>query len=160
MYSREHLRNKNKEDFVENTSVVPAKYPSKINLENFHNSKVPELGKLCIHWFMRVLGFLYQAGLTFVPWHIGLFLVGKIFINVHILRDPFLVGVPLTRVSCGAQDVSLYIHAWGPSKATSDPSKVYLSPSTSFHQHFSTFMHSGRLISSIIDLEVHPLTLR
>ena len=86
--------------------------------------------------------------------------MGKILINERILWDPFLVGVPLTRVSRGAQDVSLYIHAWGPSKATSDPSKVYLSPSASFHQHFSTFMHSGRLISSILDLEVHPLTLR
>ena len=86
--------------------------------------------------------------------------MGKILINERILWDPFHVGVPLIRVSRGAQDVSLYIHAWGPSKATSDPSKVYLSPSASFHQHFSTFMHSGRLISSILDLEVHPLTLR
>ena len=58
--------------------------------------------------------------------------MGKIFINARILRDPFLVGIPSNRVSCGVQDVSLYIHAWGPSKATSDPSKVYLSSSASF----------------------------
>ena len=36
------------------------------------------------------------------PWHRGLFLVGKIFINARILRDPFLVGISLIRVSCGA----------------------------------------------------------
>ena len=70
--------------------------------------------------------------MTFVPWHKGLFLVGKIFINMRILRDPFLVGIPSIRVSRGAQDVSLYIHTWRPSKAMSNPSKVYLSPSDSF----------------------------
>ena len=48
--------------------------------------------------------------------------MGKIFINECILRDTFLVGIPSIRVSRGAQDVSLYIHAWGPSKATSNPS--------------------------------------
>ena len=28
----------------ESISVVPAKYPSKVKLENFHNSRVSELG--------------------------------------------------------------------------------------------------------------------
>ena len=56
--SRQHMRNKNKEDLVEDTSVVLAKYPPKVKLENFHNFRVLELGKLCIPWFMRVLRFL------------------------------------------------------------------------------------------------------
>ena len=58
MCSRQHLRNKNKEDLVESTGVVLAKYPPKVKLENFHNSRVPELGKLCLPWFVRALKFL------------------------------------------------------------------------------------------------------
>ena len=91
-------------------------------------------------------GFLQQVGLTFVPWHEGFFLVEKIFITTHILRDPFLVGIPLIRVSREAQDVSLYIHAWRPSKAMSDSSRIYLSPLASFHQLLILSMHSGHLI--------------
>ena len=141
--------------------MVPAEDPPKVKLENFlHNFRVPELGELSIPWFMRVLGFLLLVGLIFIPWHRGLFLVGKIFINVCILWDPFLVGIPLIRVSHGAQDVSLYVHGWGPRKATSDPSKVYLSLSASFCQLFSLSMHYVPFISSIIDLEAHPLALR
>ena len=98
--------------------------------------------------------------MTFVPWYREFFLIGKIFINMHILRDPFLVGIPSIRVSRGAQDVSLYIHAWGPNKATLDPSKVYLSPSASFHKLFSSSMHSSRHISSFIDLKAHLSALR
>ena len=40
------MRNKNKEDLVESTGVVAAKYPLKVKLENFHNSRVPELGEI------------------------------------------------------------------------------------------------------------------
>ena len=40
------------------TDVVSVKDFSKVKLESFCNSKVPELGKLCVPWFMRVLGFL------------------------------------------------------------------------------------------------------
>ena len=72
--------------------------------------------------------------LTSIHFHRGPFLVGKIFINTRVLRDYSLVGIPLIGVSRGAQDVSLYTHVWRPSKAMSDPSKVYLSPSASFHQ--------------------------
>ena len=37
-------RYRNKEDLAKSTGVVSAKYPSKVKLENVHNSKVPELG--------------------------------------------------------------------------------------------------------------------
>ena len=50
--------NKNEKDLVKDTDVVPVKYPPKVKLENFHNSKVPKLGKFCIPQFMRALGFL------------------------------------------------------------------------------------------------------
>ena len=33
----------------------------------------------------------------------------------------------MIRVKCGTQDISLYTHAWRPSKATSDSSKIYVS---------------------------------
>ena len=72
--------------------------------------------------------------------------MGKIFINARILWDPFLVGVPLIWVSHGAQDVSLYIHVWGLSKATSDPTKVYPSSSASFCQLYSLSIYFGCLI--------------
>ena len=42
--SKQNMRNRNKEDLAEITGVVPAKYPPKVKLENFHNSKVSELG--------------------------------------------------------------------------------------------------------------------
>ena len=83
--------------------------------------------------------------------------MGKIFINARILWDHFLVGIPSIRVSHGAQDVSLYIHVWGSSKATSNPSKVHLSPSASFRQLLILSMHSGRLIQVSLISGVHPL---
>jgi len=42
------LRNKEEENLKESTGVEPAKYPPKVKLENVYNSRVPELGKLCI----------------------------------------------------------------------------------------------------------------
>ena len=58
--------------------------------------------------------------------------MGNILVNAHILRDPLFIGILLIRVNCGAQDVSLCTHAWRPSKALSDPSKVSLSSSASY----------------------------
>ena len=46
MCSRQHLQNRIKEDLVESIGVVSAKYPPKVKLENFHNSKVSELGEI------------------------------------------------------------------------------------------------------------------
>ena len=43
---RQHLRNRNKEDLVESTGVVPAKYPLNVKLENFHNSRMLELEEM------------------------------------------------------------------------------------------------------------------
>ena len=41
---KQNLQNKNKENLAESTDVVPAKYPLNVKLENFHNSRVLELG--------------------------------------------------------------------------------------------------------------------
>ena len=42
--SRQNLCNKEEENLIESTSVVPAKYPPKVKLENLQNFRVPELG--------------------------------------------------------------------------------------------------------------------
>ena len=47
-----------KKNLTESTSVVQAKDPSKVKLENFHNSRVLEMG-----WIMRTLLF---EGLRFL----------------------------------------------------------------------------------------------
>ena len=71
--------------------------------------------------------------MTLVPWHRRSFFVGKISINARVLRDPFLVGFPSIRVSHGAQGISLYIHAWRPSKKPRwNRQEPPLLPSTSF----------------------------
>ena len=44
------------------------------------------------------------------------FLVGKILVNVRILWDPFLIRVFFIRVNHEAQDISLHIYSWAPSK--------------------------------------------
>jgi len=54
------------------------------------------------------LHFYNSVELTFVSWRIRYFLVEKIFINAYILRDSFLVEIPLIRV----QDGSMYMHSW------------------------------------------------
>ena len=74
--------------------MVPFKDPLKVKLEIFHNTRVPELGELCVPWFARVLrGFYSSMGLIFVPWLRRLFLVGEIFFYSRILRDLFLIGL-------------------------------------------------------------------
>ena len=56
----------------------------------------------------------------------GFFLVGKILINVYILQDSFLIGIPLTKVNRGVQNISLHRYLWRPSKATLDPSRSFI----------------------------------
>ena len=73
--------------------MILAKDLLKVKLENFYNSRVSELGELCVPWFVRVLGFYSSMGLIFVPWLRGFFLVGEILFNSHILWDPFLIGL-------------------------------------------------------------------
>ena len=58
MCSRQNLRNKEEEDLTESISVILAKYPPKVKLENFHNSRVPELGKIMHTLISEGFGFL------------------------------------------------------------------------------------------------------
>ena len=82
----------------------------------------------------------------------------KIFINTCILRDSFLVGIPLIRVTHRAQDVSLYAHTWSqghvrPVKGLLIPFSFLPSASCPVYAFWSS--HSG-----VIDLEVQLSALR
>ena len=104
---------------------------------------------------MRALGggVYNSVELTFVSWQRGSFLVGKILINTCILRDHFIIGIPLIRINCGVQDISLYKHLWRLSKATLDPSRslfplTSLFPSAFLSSHWPVvlFEYSRRLV--------------
>ena len=83
---------------------------------------MPKLGELRIPWFVKVLGFYSSVELTFVSWRRRSFLVGKILFNTHILRDPFLVEIPLIRINRTMQGISLHRYSWRPRQATLDSS--------------------------------------
>ena len=113
----------------------------RLSQKTFPTLECQSWGKLWGLW-----GFYSSVELTSVPWRRGPFLVGKILINTHILRDPFLIGILLIRVNRGEQDVSLYTHVWRPSNAMLDLSKVSLSPLASFCQLLISSRRSSRLI--------------
>ena len=66
-----------------------------------------ELGELCVPCFLRALNFYNSVEPTSVSCIGGRFLIRKIIINAHILRDPSHIGIQLTRVNCGTQVVSI-----------------------------------------------------
>ena len=58
LYAHNNTCTTKRKDLIENTNVVLAKYPVKVKLEYFHNSKVPELGSIMRTCSLRVFGFL------------------------------------------------------------------------------------------------------
>ena len=70
--------------------------------------------------------FYSSVKLTFVSWRRRSFLVGEILINTCILRDLFLIEIPVFRVNCGVEDISLYRPSWRPSKDILDLSTMQL----------------------------------
>ena len=95
-YSKQNLWNRNKEDLTKSTSVVPVKYPPKVKFK-----RISTILK-CQSWenyasldLWEFLGFYSNVELTFVSWWRKHFLVEKIVINTHVLRDHFLVEIPL-----------------------------------------------------------------
>ena len=71
---------------------------------------------------MRILvcegirAFYSSKGLTYLPWCRALFLIGILY--ERIFQNPFLIGVFFINTKHGAQDISLYMQTWRPSKAT------------------------------------------
>ena len=72
--------------------MIPTTNPPKVKLENFHNSRVLELGEI-MHILVceGIRGFYSSVELTFVSWWRESFLIGKILVNACILRKPFLI---------------------------------------------------------------------
>ena len=96
-----------------------------------HNSRVSKLGGNCAYLRLwRFWDFYSSVEPKSMPWSRSSFLIGENLFNPCIFRNPFLVGVFLIRGKHEAQDISLYTHAWRPSKATSDSPKIHISPST------------------------------
>ena len=104
--------------------------------------------------------FYNSMRLIFVLWLRRSFLLGEIFFNSRILRDHFLIGLPLIRVNRGVQDISLYTYVWRPNKAMSDSSKVCLLPTASFCQLLIPSMCFSRLVQMLLGLKAHSLASR
>ena len=47
--------------------MVPTKYPPNVKLENFHNSRVPELGEIMHNLVCEGFGVFIVGKLTFIP---------------------------------------------------------------------------------------------
>ncbi|KAK9992884.1 hypothetical protein SO802_022587 [Lithocarpus litseifolius] len=80
-------------------------------------------------------------------------------IGVQYLYGTNLAGIPLIRISCEAQSVSLYIRAWGPSKKPCWTVKG-LSPSSASSRQLSIpSTYSSRLVQVFADLKVQSSAL-
>ena len=117
--SRQNLGNRNKKDHAKSPSVVPAKYkspgvvsakyPLKVKLERISTTLEYQSWENCAYLDLWGLWDFYSSvELIFVSWRRRYFLIKKILINARILRDSFLVEIPLIK----AQDISMYRHSW------------------------------------------------
>ena len=89
--------------------VVPAKYPLKVKLERISTTLEYQSWENCAYLDLWGLWDFYSSvELIFVSWRRRYFLIKKILINARILRDSFLVEIPLFK----AQDISMYRHSW------------------------------------------------
>ena len=67
---------------------MSAKYPLKVKLELLTTLEYQSWGELCVPVFWGSLGFYSSVEPNFYACATSLFLIGKIFINVHILPNP------------------------------------------------------------------------
>ena len=106
--SRQDLYNKEEEKTLQR---IPVWYwPNtlrRLSQKTFTTLECHNWGKLCVPYFLRVLGFYSSVEPTFVSWLGRCFIVGKILINVCILWDSSHIGIPLTRVNHRVQDISI-----------------------------------------------------
>ena len=106
--SRQNLRNKEKRKTLQR---VPVWYqPNTLRRSSQRMFSVLEcqsLGKLCVPYFLRVLGFYSDVESNSISWARRCFLMGKILINVRILWDSSHIRIPLTKVNCRVQDISI-----------------------------------------------------
>ena len=99
--------------------------PSEGQVRTSHNFRVLERGKLCIPWFVRVVGFLQQQRVNLSSLNQKSFPYRSLL--RHILLGPFLIGIPLGITKRGEQDISLYTQSWVASKLASESSAYLIS---------------------------------
>ena len=88
--------------------MVLAKCPLNVKLERI--STTLKYQRLENYAYLNLWGlwdFYNSVELTLVSWWGRHFLVERILINTHVLRDPFLVGIPLIMVGRRMQDISI-----------------------------------------------------
>ena len=136
IHLKQHLHNKKRRPNREHRCGA-GQIPFEGQVRTSHNSRVLERGKLCVPWFVRVLGFLQQQRVDLSSLDQKSFsyrsLLGR------ILRDPFFIGIPLGITKRGEQDISLYTQSWVASNPLSRlsayPTPSGLTPSASWwHQ--------------------------
>ena len=73
--------------------MVPTKYPLNVKLELFTTLECQSWDELCVPIFWGFLGFYSNVESISYACATSLFLIGKIFINVHIFQNPPYVRV-------------------------------------------------------------------
>ena len=74
--------------------------PFECQVRTSHHSRVLEMGKLCVPWLVRVLGFYNSRVLTSPCWIRSLFLLGVslgIFYEILYIHDTWMASNPLSR---------------------------------------------------------------
>ena len=84
-HTRNNICTIKREYLIESTDVVPAKYPQKVKLEFLTTLECLSWGELCVPVFWGFLGFYSSVEPNSYACTTNLFLIGKIFINMHIL---------------------------------------------------------------------------
>ena len=123
-HSKQHLHHKKRKPNREHRCGA-GQIPSKGQVRTSHNSRVLEKGKLCVPWFVRVLGLLQQFRVDLSSLDQKSFpyrsLLGRIW------RDPFLIGILLNSTKHGGKYISLYMQSWVASNPVSR-SSTYPTP--------------------------------
>ena len=94
-------QHKKRENLIESTGMVPAKYPLKVKLELLTTLECQSWGELCGPVFWRSLGFYSSVEPNSYASVTSLFLIGKIFINVRILPNPPRIRILFILGFCG-----------------------------------------------------------
>ena len=122
---KQHLHNKkgrpNREHRCEAGQI-----PSESQVRTSHNSRVLEMGKLCVPQFVRVWGLLQQQRVDLSSLDYKYFLYRSLL--GRIWQNPFLIGIPLGILKHGEEEISLYTQSWVASNPVSR-SSAYPPPS-------------------------------
>ena len=120
-HSKQHLHYKKRKPNREHRCDA-GQIPSESQVRTSHSSRVLERGKLCVPWFVRVLGLLQQYRVDFSSLDYKSFPY-RSFLG-RILQDPFLIRILLSSIKRGEQDISLYTKSWVASKPISRSSAL------------------------------------